>query len=431
VEAGGLALETESELGPPVADVQRRTLRTLFVTQVLGGLANAIGLSIGALLAADLVGVAGSGFALSAGVIGGALFTIPATRLVRSRGRRPSLAGAYALAALGAAVVYGSYVTRSAPLLFAGFFFFGGGWTAGLQARYAAVDLAPAAARARHLAWVVWATTLGSVAGPNLAPVVGTVLAPWGVPPLAAPFVLSAALFALVALAVALLLQPDPFVYARQHRERGASDTAPPHADAHGLRAALRAIPSLPGARLGMAAVVVGHTVMVGVMSMTPVHIRDAGHDAAATLRIVGIVLSVHIAGMYALAPLTGWMADHFGRRPVILGATVALLLACTVAGTAGHGTTQLAVGLTLLGLGWSGTLVAGSTLLSESVPPALRPSAQGLADLTMGLAAATAGALAGPIVQFAAYPALTLIAAVATLPLALLALRSLEPLRH
>jgi MFS family permease len=158
---------------------------------------------------------------------------------------------------------------------------------------------------------------------------------------------------------------------------------------------------------------------------MTPVHIHGAGHDAAMTLRIVGVVLSLHIAGMFAFAPITGWLTDRFGRRPVILGAIVVLLTACAVAGTAGHGSAQLAAGLTLLGLGWSGTMVAGSTLLSESVPAEARPSAQGFADLVMGLAGAGAGALSGPVVQAAGYPTLTLMAALATLPLAAVALRS------
>src|SRR6185503_3499251 len=161
-----------------------------------------------------------------------------------------------------------------------------------------------------------------------------------------------------------------------------------------------------------------------GVMSMTPVHIRDAGADTETTLRIVGVVLSFHIAGMYAFAPVTGWLADRYGRRPIIVGAAAILLAACVVAGTAGHETTRLGVGLMLLGLGWSGTLVGGSTLLSESVPDDVRPSVQGLSDLTMGLAGATAGALAGPIVQLSAYPTLTAVAAAATLPLAVLALR-------
>jgi MFS family permease len=127
---------------------------------------------------------------------------------------------------------------------------------------------------------------------------------------------------------------------------------------------------------------------------------------------------------MFAFAPLTGWLTDRMGRRPVILGGVAVQLVACAVAGTAGHGSAQLAAGLMLLGLGWSGTMVAGSTLLSESVPAEVRPSAQGLSDLVMGLAGATAGALSGAVVDLGGYPTLTVVAAVATLPLVVLALR-------
>jgi MFS family permease len=156
--------------------------------------------------------------------------------------------------------------------------------------------------------------------------------------------------------------------------------------------------------------------VMSGVMAMTPVHIKSAGHDAAHTLRIVGIVLSFHIAGMYAFAPLMGWLTDRLGRRPVIFMGVALLLGACILAGTAGHNATQLAAGLMVLGLGWSASTVAGATLVSESVPPELRASAQGLSDLIMGLAGATAGALSGVIVGLWSYATLTLVAAVASI---------------
>jgi MFS family permease len=151
---------------------------------------------------------------------------------------------------------------------------------------------------------------------------------------------------------------------------------------------------------------------MVGVMAMTPVHIRSAGHDAAHTLGIVGTVISFHVAGMYAFSPVVGWLADRFGRRPIVLAGFAVLLLACAVAGSAGHDSARLAAGLTLLGLGWSATMVAGSTLVSESVPPELRPSAQGLSDLTMGVAGAAAGAVSGVAVDAWGYPALTALAA-------------------
>jgi MFS family permease len=166
----------------------------------------------------------------------------------------------------------------------------------------------------------------------------------------------------------------------------------------------------------------VGHLVMIGVMAMTPVHIRGAGHEAAHTLRVVGVVLSFHIAGMFAFAPVVGWFTDRLGRRPIIFAGIVLLLCACALAGSAGHNQTRLAIGLMILGLGWSATMVAGSTLLSDSVSVELRASAQGLSDLIMGLAGASAGAISGVIVQSYGYSTLTLLAALATAPLIVLA---------
>jgi MFS family permease len=165
----------------------------------------------------------------------------------------------------------------------------------------------------------------------------------------------------------------------------------------------------------------IGNLVMIGVMAMTPVHIKGAGHDAARTLGIVGLVLSFHIAGMFAFSPVFGWLTDRLGRRPVIFAGIALLLTACALAGSAGHDQARLAGALMVLGLGWSATMVAGSTLLSESVPVELRASAQGLSDLVMGLAGAMAGAISGVIVDAWGYPTLTLLAALATAPLVVL----------
>jgi MFS family permease len=169
--------------------------------------------------------------------------------------------------------------------------------------------------------------------------------------------------------------------------------------------------------------------VMVGVMAMTPVHIRGAGHDATHTLRIVGVILSVHIAGMYAFSPIIGWLTDRIGRRPVIGVGVLSLIAACGIVGTAGYEPARLAIGLTVLGIGWSCTIVAGSTLLSESVPVGVRAPAQGVSDAIMGLAGASAGALSGVVVQAWGYPTLALVAALAVIPfVGLLSRRSAAP---
>jgi MFS family permease len=398
--------------------VQRRILWTLVLTQVIGGVGVAIGLSVGALLGAAMGGVQISGLSQSFLVIGAALIALPVTRLMRATGRRPGLVLAYATGAAGAVLVVLASTWNSVPLLCAGFFLFGGGSAANYQARYAAVDLAHPSRRGRQLSFVVWATTIGAVSGPILASMADTVGHRFSSARYIGPFVFSVAAFTLAAVAVAALLRPDPLRLARTLEGHLASPGPAARASqaSAGIRAALAEVSGSPEARLGMAAVAVGHLVMVGVMAMTPVHIGD--------LRTVGIVLSLHIGGMYAFSPVTGWLTDRVGRRPVILGGIGLLLAACAVAGLAGHDTPRLALGLVLLGMGWSATMVAGSTLLTESVGVANRASVQGLSDLVMGIAAALAGALSGPVVAYLTYPALTLLAAVATVPLIALALR-------
>jgi MFS family permease len=412
-----------------VARVQRRTIRLLFATQIIGGVGVGIGITVGALLAAAMGGAGVSGLAASAGVVGGALLAVPATRLMRTGGRRPGLAFAYLVGVLGSVVVVVGATLDRLPAVFVGMFLFGGAMTGNLQTRYAAVDLAEPQRRGRQLSFVVWATTVGAVVAPNLAALADRALRGWHLREYAGPFVFSALAFALAALLLLLLLRPDPLLVARG-RARAAASASGPDPSARvpaaggGLLATWRTVVSRPAARLGVAAVAVGHLVMVGVMSMTPVHIGAGGHHHDAVLSIVGVVLSLHIAGMYALSPVTGWLTDRLGRRPVILLGVGILISACVVAGLAGHHITQLTAGLFLLGLGWSGTMVAGSTLLSESVDVTVRPAAQGLSDLVMGLAGAGAAALSGVVVHVGGYGALALISALATVPLAILALR-------
>ncbi|MEU8283569.1 MFS transporter [Micromonospora sp. NPDC048905] len=432
---------------PDVASIQRRTLRLLFTTQIIGGIGVTIGIAVGALLAARIAGTAMAGVAQSAGVVGAALLAVPVTRIMARHGRRPGLVLAYAIGAVGGVLVVLAAATRWVPLLFLGMLLFGGGTAANLQARYTAVDLAEPARRGRQLSLIVWATTIGAVAAPNFAALADRVTSGWGLPALAGPFAFSAAAFVLAAVVLLGLLRPDPLLTARRLAAADAPFAGPPPAtDAPaataaaetppavapvkvraprtaGMRTAWSVVRGRPAARLGIAAVAVGHLVMVAVMAMTPVRLGES-HADADVLRLVGIVLSLHIAGMYAFSPVVGWLTDRLGRRAVILGGVGLLLAACAVAGTAGHHTPRLSVGLALLGLGWSGTMVAGSTLLSESVPADVRPSVQGFCDLIMGLAGAAAAVVSGFVMQLAGYPVLTLLAAVAAVPLVALALR-------
>ncbi len=407
--------ETEGQAG-----LQRRVLVVLATAQIIGGLGVGAGAAVGALLAAALSSDAFSGVSSAASTVGAALIAIPVSRVMDTRGRRPGLLLAYAIGTIGALTVVAGASAGSFPLALLGLLATGGGMTATLQSRYAATDLAPRAHRGRALATVVWATTVGSVLGPNLASPMGRFGRAIGVPELAGPYLLTVGVFLLAALLVSVLLRPDPLLVARA---LGDADTPQGHPrQRRSMREALDTMTANPAALLGLAAIVAGQAVMVAVMSMTPVHLRHAD----ASLEIIGLVISLHIAGMYAASPLVGMASDRYGRRPVIAFGCAILLASFVIAGTAsGHQAPQLAIGLCLLGLGWSCTMIAGSTLLTDATPVAQLPNVQGTADVLMGFGGASAGLLAGVVVGFGSYALLTILTAFLIVPLLLATLRA------
>lgn len=388
--------------------VQRRVLGVLAVTQVLSGVGIATALAVSTLVATRLSGSeAVGGSALTCVVLGTAGAAFVLSRIASRAGRRPALSlgyGAGALGGLGAAVA--AAVGSAAGLLVA-LLLVGAATAAGLAARFAATDLAAPDRRARSLALVVWATTVGAVAGPNLAGPVQAVAGGLGLDPATGPFLLCAVAFALASAVTWIGLRPDPLVLAR------AAESTGPATVVRGaeVRAALRASPA---ALLGLGGIVIGHIVMIGLMSMTPVHMDHGG----ATLAVVGLVISVHVAGMYALSPVFGWLADRAGRVRVLAlggGLLLAAGVLCSVARPTD--TALLGTGLVLLGLGWSAGIIAGSALLTESVPLRVRAGAQGLADVAMNVSGAAGGIVAGLVVAGSSFAVLGVAAAVLVAP--------------
>ncbi|NYS20570.1 MFS transporter [Streptomyces sp. SJ1-7] len=396
--------------------LQRRTSAVLVVSQILGGLGVAIGIALAPMLATEVTGSeALSGLAPTASVAGTALLSLPLAALMTSRGRRPGLVLAYLIGALGGALVVLGTVARSFPLLLLGMAAFGAGSSANLQARFAAADLVGPERRGRAISTVVWATTIGSVVGPNIAAPAGRVFRGTPVPETAGPYLWSAVAFLLAGVVVAVLLRPDPLLTARALAQRSAQGGRK-----RSLRDGVAAVRESPMAGLALGTVTVSHTAMVSIMVMTPVHL--GGHGAG--LQLIGLVISGHIAGMYAFSPVMGWLADRFGRLSVIGLAVGLLSCAALLAGTAGPRHGQTALGLFVLGLGWSAGMIAGSALLTDSVPQDARAAVQGLSDLTMNAAAGIGGATAGVIVAQWGYGPLNAIGAALLLPVGALALR-------
>ncbi|MGY1704979.1 MFS transporter [Geodermatophilus sp. SYSU D00697] len=412
-------MTVETRALPDPVPVQRRTLGVLGTGVALAGLGVTVGITVGGLLARDVAGTdSAGGLGQTAGVLGAAVIAVPLARISDRSGRRVGLAVGYAVAVLGSVVTVAAALLSSLPLLLLGLFGFGAATACGLQARYAAADLAAPEHRGRALSLVVWATTVGSVLGPNLAgpgELLGDSL---GLPSLTGAFAISMAVFAVVAVGLLVLLRPDPLLLARRLRGAVTGGAVRPR---RATATALRAVWADPGGRLGLTAVVVSHSVMVGVMVMTPVHMGHAGGPEGTTLRVIGLVISVHVAGMYLFSPLVGQLADRVGRRAVVAVAAALLLAAAALAGTAApDAALQLGAGLLLLGLGWSCGLIAGSTLVTESVGEQQRPTAQGGTDLLMGLGAALAGVAGGPLLTFGGYGLVAAVSAALVVPLVL-----------
>jgi MFS family permease len=398
--------------------VQRRSVRVLSAGQVLGGIAVAGSIPAGALLAASIGdSEAAAGIAQTFGVLGAALLALPLARIALSKGRRPALATGYGIGAVGAAIVIGGAVTRSLILIYGGCLLVGVASAAGYQARYAATDLATPTSRAKALSWVVWAATIGAVLGPNLLNASGLLGLRLGLPQLSGPYLVTGVALAAAALVLFLFLRPDPYLLASGHREAAGGSTVKPR-----LRDGIEHLRSRPRAILGIAIISIGHVVMVMVMVMTPVHMAHVD----VTLQLIGLVISVHIAGMYAFSPVVGWAVDRYGRiqiTAVSIGVLVAACLICAAAPA--DNVVILGIGLFLLGLGWSGTLIAGSTMVTDETEPTERPAVQGLSDLAMNVAGALGGVVAGLIVWGSSYPVLCLAALV---PLAGLAVAVANP---
>lgn len=389
--------------------LQAKTVKVLASGQALGGFGLGATLSVGAIMAVELSGsTAWSGAAATLSTLGSAFSAIPLANLAFRKGRRIALASGAALAILGASSMILAAATRSFPIELVALFLLGAGSAVSLQARFAATDLPLNRPKAKDLSLVVWATTLGAVIGPNLiAPGEAFGLA-IGMPHLAGPFLFTIAAQLGSTLVFWFGLRPDPLIVARDLA--GLSDKR----KNPGYRAAIAVIRSAPVAGYAVLSIALSHMVMVSVMSMTPAHLSAEGHSLAD----VGLTISLHIAGMYAFAPVFGWMSDKFGpRRTIALGQLI-FMASLAIAGFGESNFLLVMIGLFLLGLGWSAATVAASALLSQALGVEQRTKVQGFSDSLMNFSGALGGAISGTILAVYSFSGLN---AAALLPVVLI----------
>lgn len=398
----------------PNTELQNRVVKTLTVAQIFSGVGVAGTVAAGSLLVSSITDSETlAGLAQTSAVLGAAALALPLARLTSKGGRRLALSAGYISGIIGSILAVVGGTQKNIVLMLMGTFLVGAASAAGYQARFAAIDLATDKTRAKQLSFVVWGSTIGAVTGPNLMQPSGNLAEHFGLPALVGPYLVSASTLALAAIVILIFLRPDPYLTA--NKESIDSDKKV------STRDVLSHIRQTPQALFAILAIAVGHVAMVSVMVMTPVHMAHVD----VTLSVIGLVISVHVLGMYAFSPLVGSLCDRLGRVRVIQIGIATLLLSTVISGRArADDAYTLGVGLFLLGLGWSCTLIAGSAFLSENVGAKFRASSQGASDLVMNLSGAAGGALAGVIIGTLSYGWLCLFAAV---PVALLGVASIR----
>ncbi len=405
-----------------IVKIQSKTVKTLAIAQVLNGIGTSGTVAAGSLLVTSITHTEKyAGIAQTFAVLGAAVLALPLATLTSNGGRRSALRFGLTAGTLGSVLAITGGATAILPLMLLGNFFVGSASAAGYQARFAAIDLSSDEHKARHLSYVVWGSTVGAVTGPNLMQPAGGIAEYFGLPRLVGPYMISVVAFFASVLVITFFLKPDPYLLSIQRRETGEKPLKAK------TKVVIAHIKENALAKFAVASVAIGHVVMVSIMVMTPVHMAHVD----VTLKVIGFVISIHVIGMYAFSPLVGNLSDKIGKlRTIQIGLVILFASAVVSAQAHANDIPMMGIGLFLLGLGWSFTLVAGSTLLSTSVAPEMKTGAQGTSDLIMNMSAAIGGALAGVVIAELSYAWLCTIAMIPVLIIAFWSLRFKSALR-
>lgn len=387
----------------------KKTLRIIILSQIFGGAGLAAGITVGALLAQDMLGTENAaGIPIAILTLGSAVAALLVGRISQRFGRRAGLAAGFLAGGLGAIGVIIASLINSIVLLFASLLIYGVGTASNLQARYAGTDLATAKQRATAVSMAMVSTTFGAVAGPNLVEVMGEFARFIGVPTLAGPFILAAAAFILAGLVLFLFLRPDPLLVSTAIADAQKKDGTV-QAEQYSGNPAI----NKRGIVVGAAVMILTQFVMVAIMTMTPVHMGHHGHD----LRDVGLVIGFHVAAMYFPSLVTGLLVDKVGRTAMAVASGATLLVSGIVAAFAPADSLALLIcALVLLGVGWNFGLISGTALIVDATHPSIRAKTQGSVDVLLALSGASGGALSGMVIAHSSYASLSLSGAILSL---------------
>ncbi|MFA1712751.1 MFS transporter [Peribacillus frigoritolerans] len=387
----------------------KRTLMVVVISQIFGGAGLAAGITVGALLAQQMLGTdAFAGLPSGLFTLGSAGAALIVGRLSQRFGRRSGLAAGFLAGGIGAIGVVISALTNSILLLFISLLIYGAGSATNLQARYAGTDLANSTQRAKAISMAMVSTTFGAVAGPNLVDVMGEFAISMGIPALAGPFILAAAAYILAGLVLLILLRPDPFIVAKAISDAQKTTSNLPLEENPDLLSINRR-----GIFAGASVMVLTQFVMTAIMTMTPIHMAHHGHG----LNEVGLVIGFHIGAMFLPSLVTGFLVDKIGRAVMAIASAITLLASGILAAMGpADSIVVLITALALLGLGWNFGLISGTAILVDATPSSTRAKTQGSVDVLIALSGALGGGLSGMVVAHSSYATLSIAGAVLSL---------------
>ena len=382
--------------------IYKRTLIIVCISQIFGGAGLAAGVTVGALLAQQMLGSESvTGLPAALFTLGSAIAALLVGRLSQRFGRRIGLTAGFITGGVGAIGVVIAAITNNIFILLPSLLVYGAGTATNLQARYAGTDLANKNQRATAISIAMVSTTFGAVAGPSLVGVMGNFANSIGVPALAGPFILSSIAFILAGLVVYILLRPDPLIFARFIESNKRENEVIEDNKSHTIQSNKKR-----GIVVGASIMVLTQIVMVAIMTMTPVHMKHHGHN----LSDVGVVIGFHIGSMYLPSLVTGILVDKIGRIAMSIAAGITLLFAGLFAAMApSDSMVFLIIALSLLGLGWNFGLISGTAQIIDSTNSSTRAKTQGLIDVFIALAGASGGAMSGMVVANSSYATLAL----------------------
>lgn len=380
-----------------VEKVYKRTLTIVVISQMFGGAGLAAGITVGALIAQDMLGTTSfAGIPSALFTLGSALSAYFVGRISQQLGRRLGLSLGFLAGSIGALGVILATVLGSISLLFFSLFIYGAGTSTNLQVRYAGADLAKPKQRATAVSIAMVSTTLGAVAGPNMVTPMGKVAQMMSIPSLAGPFMLAAFAYSLAGLTLFFYMRPDPFLLAKaldKKRQTEKLENEP--------QSEHQITDSRAGIVVGALVLVLSHVVMVAIMTMTPIHMQEHGSGLTA----VGLVIGLHIAAMYLPSILTGKLVDTIGRNKMIVASGVTLAITgIMVAYVPGGSLFWMAFALILLGVGWNFGLISGTAVIVDSTTMSNRAKTQGTVDVLVALGGTAGSLLSGVIVAYSSY---------------------------